>query len=194
MPLNSELVQAVQAKRLVSNKYGDDYLEAVHLFQYMEYERAIEAAKYNLTEPTLPRYHQIKNMILIVAAEEDWDEAEHYRLRAEAIYETANRLTAASDKDAQSSLRQVRNGLDELKRSQAAEQAKWAMEDEGNEEDEEDEDDEDDEADGEEWADEENAIEVVEGAVEDILEDTEASKKAEEGGVPSRCQPDRGNP
>lgn len=167
MPPKSELTDAAKME-WPANIYSDDYLEAVLLFQYAEYEQAIEAAKYNLTEPTLPRYHQMKNMILIVAAEEDWEEAEHYRLQAEAIYETAYRLTAASDEDAQSSLRQVRNGLDKLKQDQAAEQAQWAMEDEDDGEDE------------EAWADEEDAIEVVEEPAEDILEDTQAVKKAEE--------------
>lgn len=59
-----------------TDKYSKDYAEAYAHYEADDLEKAVEVAKYNLTDPTLPRYWQVKNCILIVCASTDWDEAE----------------------------------------------------------------------------------------------------------------------
>ncbi|KAK5164554.1 uncharacterized protein LTR77_009760 [Saxophila tyrrhenica] len=96
------------------NKYTLDYMEAQELFQSDSFEECIEAAKYNLTDRTLPRYFKMRNRMLIIAASEDWDEAEKFLLETEAIYEEAARLTSESEEEASSALRRIREALDKL--------------------------------------------------------------------------------
>ncbi|KAK5131178.1 hypothetical protein LTR08_001264 [Meristemomyces frigidus] len=51
--------------------YARHYLDAVGLFDKEKLEQCIELCKYNLTDPTVPRYYQIKNLLLIAGAEEN---------------------------------------------------------------------------------------------------------------------------
>ena len=46
---------------------------------------------------------------------EDWEEADQFLLQAEEIYAEANRLTSRNDERAQSSLREVRHDMDQLR-------------------------------------------------------------------------------
>jgi hypothetical protein len=50
------------------NNYSEDYFDALHLYHSGLFEECIEAAKYNITDPVMPRYHQMKNLTLIVTA------------------------------------------------------------------------------------------------------------------------------
>lgn len=77
--------------------YSEMYLEAVDHFQYAEFVICIAAARHNLIQPNLPRYHQMKNLILIACAEDDWDAAEGCQLKAERIWQLVNNLTVDSD-------------------------------------------------------------------------------------------------
>lgn len=58
------------------NEYSKDYMEAVALLQAGRDEECVRLAQYHLTDPRLPRHHQLKNLIIIVMAEDDWYEAE----------------------------------------------------------------------------------------------------------------------
>lgn len=71
--------------------------------------------RYNLTDPTLPRYFQIKNRILIVSAEHDWAVAEQYRIQSERIYAEAVSLTKPKEIAEKRVLAALRIELDELK-------------------------------------------------------------------------------
>ena len=99
---------------LPMNKYFEGYFDAHQLYHSGLFEECIGAAKYNITDPVMPRYHQMKNLILIVAALDGWEEADRYLEKAETIYEEANRLAGKTDEKAQTSLRQVRKDMDEL--------------------------------------------------------------------------------
>jgi len=43
-------------------------------------------AKYNLTDASLPRFYQMKNMLLVAAAEGDWYEGVRWRMKAEKLW------------------------------------------------------------------------------------------------------------
>ena len=67
-----------------------------------------------MAAPTIPHYYQIRTLLLIVTVLEDWEEADSYLKQATTIYTEANRLTSETDEEAQSSLRQVREDLNQL--------------------------------------------------------------------------------
>jgi hypothetical protein len=67
----------------------------VALFEAEKYEACIGLAKYNLTDPTLSRYHRMKTMILVAGATDDWyegEEGENYRRQAEQLWFATRRL------------------------------------------------------------------------------------------------------
>lgn len=49
---------------------------ALRLYYGEKMAEAVRAAKYNLSDPTLPRFYQINNCAIVILAEDDWDEAE----------------------------------------------------------------------------------------------------------------------
>ncbi|KAK5676818.1 hypothetical protein LTS10_010582 [Elasticomyces elasticus] len=108
--------------------YAQNYLEAVEAFEAEQFDRCLSVIRYNLTDPTLPRYYQIKNLMLYVAAEDNWYPAERRRLEAERIFLTATRLTQPGE-EAESVLQALRSDLDELAKTQA-EQAPEEVEEE----------------------------------------------------------------
>lgn len=55
-------------------KYDKDLHEALAFGRAGDYDKAYEAAQYNLTDPTLPRWHQIKNMIVSFIAIDDLEQ------------------------------------------------------------------------------------------------------------------------
>ncbi len=59
-----------------SSKYAKDYLEAVDLFDKEHYDACIEAMKHSMTDMNMPRYYQIKHLLLHASAEEYWYPAE----------------------------------------------------------------------------------------------------------------------
>lgn len=85
------------------------------LVQMQDPERCISIARYNLTDPTLPRYYRMKNLLLIASASQDWYEAERIRERVGRIWCDSNRLTDDNDGVGQSALREIRGALDQLK-------------------------------------------------------------------------------
>lgn len=91
-----------------SNKYSKEYLEAVDFFELSLFDECIQAAKVNLANPTLPRYHQLKNLILIISALDDWQEAHEYLRQAKDIYAEADRLALSTEVKATSNLRKIR--------------------------------------------------------------------------------------
>lgn len=99
------------------SKYSDEYFEALDLYRSGLFEESIEAAEDNLANPTLPHYHQMENLILIVTVLEDWGEADRFLHQAEAIYAEANMRTSHDNEEAQSRLREVREDLDLLRQS-----------------------------------------------------------------------------
>lgn len=56
--------------------YQDDYNKALQWFKDGEYPEAIRIATHTLTDLMLPPFWQIKTCLLIVSAEDDWDQAE----------------------------------------------------------------------------------------------------------------------
>lgn len=73
--------------------YTTRSLDAVARLQADDFERCIQLAKDNLTDPTLPRYYRMKNLLLVASSEDDWYVAERCRLEVEQIWYTVNRLT-----------------------------------------------------------------------------------------------------
>ncbi|KAK3625670.1 hypothetical protein LTR56_020282 [Elasticomyces elasticus] len=101
--------------------YAVQFLEAVQLYNDHKYDECITLARYNLTDPTLPRYYHIKTLLLIVNAEEDWYPAERCRREAEDVYSMAQRLTTPEDEPALAALRTLRKDLDTVAASQEKE-------------------------------------------------------------------------
>ncbi|KAK4902763.1 hypothetical protein LTR27_000702 [Elasticomyces elasticus] len=81
-------------------------------------ERLCPAAKYNLTDPTLPAYFQVKNLLLIACAEDEWYPAERCRLQAEDTYANAYRRTPKNALEDCAALQELRESLDELAQNQ----------------------------------------------------------------------------
>ena len=59
-----------------ASKRLNNYIEAYCLLLNGAFEKCIEAAKRNPDDPTLLRWQQMKNHILIACAEEDWHASE----------------------------------------------------------------------------------------------------------------------
>ena len=56
--------------------YAIQFEECYALYQEEKFTECIKAAKFNLSDPTVPRYIVIKTLILIANAEDDWEAAE----------------------------------------------------------------------------------------------------------------------
>ncbi|KAK4621687.1 hypothetical protein CLAFUW4_07396 [Fulvia fulva] len=80
-----------------TNFYAISYGAALAHYNNTRHGEAVEHAKTNLRDPTLPRYWQAKNCIPIICAAESWYEAEIYRALAEEIYDNAAKATAPVD-------------------------------------------------------------------------------------------------
>lgn len=125
--------------------YDAQYHEAVAHFRADEFDQCIRLTKHNLSDPSLSRYHRMKNLILLASVEDNWYpvrswqssysaphrvkcallifapitwQAERYRLQAEQIWYTTNRLL--NDEESKAALQQLRSDLDELKGTQEA--------------------------------------------------------------------------
>ena len=55
-------------------KYDKDLHEALEFGRAGDFDKAHEAAQYNLTDPRLPRWHQIKDVIVSFIAIDDLEE------------------------------------------------------------------------------------------------------------------------
>jgi hypothetical protein len=55
-----------------------------------KYNECIDLAKRSLADPTLPRYYTIQNCLLVVAAEDDWYDADLYLRMAEQTWTMAH--------------------------------------------------------------------------------------------------------
>ncbi|KAK4893272.1 hypothetical protein LTR27_008395 [Elasticomyces elasticus] len=111
----------VQSKAQPRSLYAIQYLEAVQLFNNNKFDECIEAARYTLNDPTLPRYYHIKTLLLIANAEENWYPAKRCRREAEDVYAMAQRLTSPEDEPALAALRALRKDLDAVATSQEKE-------------------------------------------------------------------------
>jgi hypothetical protein len=56
--------------------YAIQFEECYTLYQQEKFTECIAAAKFNMTDPTLPPYILMKTLILIANAEDDWEAAE----------------------------------------------------------------------------------------------------------------------
>ncbi|KAK5174637.1 uncharacterized protein LTR77_001719 [Saxophila tyrrhenica] len=106
-----EMVQHFQDPHTPSSLYGQQYLEAVYHFNNGETERCVSVAKLNLTDPTLPRFYQMKNMILLATAEEDWYEAVKWRKKTETLWKATKAMTPSNEQEAQAALGQLRDSI-----------------------------------------------------------------------------------
>ena len=52
--------------------YAQQYFEAVDLYEQEQFDKCLELLRYNLTDPTLPRYFIIKSHMLITGVEDNW--------------------------------------------------------------------------------------------------------------------------
>ncbi|KAK5730313.1 hypothetical protein LTR15_000250 [Elasticomyces elasticus] len=101
--------------------YNVQYVEAVKSFNNNKFDECIEAARYTLNDPTLPRYYHVKTLLLIANAEEDWYPAERCRREAEDVYAMAQRLTTPEKEATLATLRILRKDLDAVAASQQRE-------------------------------------------------------------------------
>lgn len=62
-----------------NSMYKRNYMEAQQHMDDDNFEACADTAKYNLTDPTLPPYYRILNVISLVSASTDWDAVEPYR-------------------------------------------------------------------------------------------------------------------
>ncbi|KJX95505.1 hypothetical protein TI39_contig4109g00005 [Zymoseptoria brevis] len=100
-------------------KYDRDFQEVETLYNNGDWDGAIAAAKYNLTDPTLPKWHIIKNHIMWAHAAEWYAETEEHRLIAESVYADAVRLTPKRlYPQGWEALRKLGESLDELREAQ----------------------------------------------------------------------------
>lgn len=79
------------------SQYSEGCVETVYLFEDAAFEKCIRATRFNLTNLAVPRYHQVKNLILIACAEDDWDEPEECRLEVERIWRALHEVVPDSD-------------------------------------------------------------------------------------------------
>ncbi|PVI06350.1 hypothetical protein DM02DRAFT_514854 [Periconia macrospinosa] len=90
--------------------------EAAEKFFDDDSEKCIELCKANISDPTIPNYYLIMNLILIVSAMDDWDEADFYRLAAEHAWETTHhRALQRNEQEEMEALSGLRDELDQLK-------------------------------------------------------------------------------
>ncbi|SMQ46916.1 unnamed protein product [Zymoseptoria tritici ST99CH_3D7] len=103
----------------VDQKYDRSFKEVEELYNKEDWDGAIEAAKYNLTDPTLPKWHIIKNHMMWAHAAEWYAETEEHRLIAESVYADAVRLTPKRLYPQEwEALRRLGESLDELREAQ----------------------------------------------------------------------------
>jgi len=120
--------------------YEQNYQEVVAAYEKEDFDEVVRLARYNLTDPTLPRFYQIQNRILFCSAEADWYIAERCRIEAEQFYITAWNATGPGDEVALTALAALRRLLDQLEVSQGQDAPEvvdprtlnddWDMEDE----------------------------------------------------------------
>ncbi len=79
--------------------YSKIWLEANEVFLKEDYDKATKMAKNNLSDPSLPRYHRVKKLMLLATAENRWYHAEKWRRMAESILYNANLLTRDDEVD-----------------------------------------------------------------------------------------------
>ncbi|KAK4497425.1 hypothetical protein PRZ48_011876 [Zasmidium cellare] len=104
------------------------YTKARQLLEEENFTKAIDQAKANIGENPPPIWY-IRNCILIVCAEDDWDKAECYRSSAEYVW---NRAKDLSDEDDVSSLERrlcdLRHQLDDIASRRREDEAREADE------------------------------------------------------------------
>lgn len=98
--------------------HAEKYFEAIESFEKDDFDGCRDTARRNLADPTLSRYWQIRNLLLIACAEFRWIEAEQCRLRAEIIFEEAKSSTKPSERVPTHILDQLRSHLDQSKELQ----------------------------------------------------------------------------
>ncbi|KAF2130370.1 hypothetical protein P153DRAFT_395792 [Dothidotthia symphoricarpi CBS 119687] len=96
--------------------YKTQFKDAQKAFEEDKFELAIAKAKYNLTDYTLPPYYYMENCMLIVAALDDWDDANDWLGAAEYSYlTTLDEATRKNDTDSLKLLVYLRSKLDQFK-------------------------------------------------------------------------------
>ncbi|KAF9690627.1 hypothetical protein EKO04_011404 [Ascochyta lentis] len=99
-----------------ASPYEAEYYAARDLYD-TDLKGCIDAAEDNLLNPLLPPYFMVMNLVLIVSALDNWDDAEMFRLSAEKIYEeTFEDATNSNDEGSLEALAELREELDALKR------------------------------------------------------------------------------
>ncbi|KAK5173916.1 uncharacterized protein LTR77_002597 [Saxophila tyrrhenica] len=95
--------------------FKQQYNVAVGYFNEGNYEKCIAKARLTLTDDTLSRYSRVRNLLLIVSAEDNWYPTERCHRRAERVWHAANMLTKPDSGKGQAVLRKLRTKLDELR-------------------------------------------------------------------------------
>ncbi|KAH7068464.1 hypothetical protein FB567DRAFT_615196 [Paraphoma chrysanthemicola] len=79
------------ATSLIGKDYTKAINELVDLYNTDQLDECLSEAQKLLEDPTLPRYHRIKNLILLANMVETWTEADYLRTQAEDLYRLGRR-------------------------------------------------------------------------------------------------------
>ncbi|PPJ51515.1 hypothetical protein CBER1_07981 [Cercospora berteroae] len=106
----------------VTPTYSGYFARAAEHLREKKYARAGYRAKLNLMDLWLPRFWQIKNCIIIICSEDDWDEAQAYIDIAEEVWEAARAEVADETATWPPSLR---SDFERLKEDQEKQRERW---------------------------------------------------------------------
>jgi hypothetical protein len=76
---------------IIDNQFTDAFNEANALCEQGHLDEGVIKARELLADPAIPRYHNMKVLLLLASAVDDWYDANGYRIDAEAIWQITRR-------------------------------------------------------------------------------------------------------
>jgi hypothetical protein len=100
----------------IDQAFNEGYNEARNYYYNDQIEDYIKKSRELLANTAIPRYHQIRFLILLGATVEDWSEAKEYYTRAESIWCLVRRWQHPENEQAlvEVYMADLRKALDEL--------------------------------------------------------------------------------
>jgi hypothetical protein len=107
----------MQRGGIIDDQFTDRFNEANALWDEDRLEECIVKARELLAEPAIPRYHEIKTLLLLASTVEDWYEANGYRIEAEGLWRIVRRWhPEGEDEELDGYMAEIRGVLDEADR------------------------------------------------------------------------------
>ncbi|KAH4146496.1 hypothetical protein HBH44_241520 [Parastagonospora nodorum] len=100
---------------IIDVQFTDAFNEAKALYDADRLDECIAKARELLEDPAIPRYHQIKTLILLGSTLGEWSDANSCLVDAEALWALTRRWhPEGEDKDVDIFMAEIRTSLDEL--------------------------------------------------------------------------------